>query len=108
MGKADEPRSVRAHQRLWRRLCDNVHRFFHPVSNYRMQFYTRHNGIQMTLVWPNEREFRLGQQFLQDIAGGPTSAEKYHPDDPDFYYLTTEAQYDALLEFRRKLRNGEL
>ena len=77
------------------------------MSNYRTEIYTQHNGVQMTLVWPNEREFWLGQQFLQDMAG-PTSTTRRHPDDPEFYYLTTEAQFEALLEFRRKPRDGEL
>jgi hypothetical protein len=73
-----------------------------------MDIYTRHSGIELTLVWPNEREFRLGQKFMQDIAGGPTSSRKTHPDDPDFYYFTTGAQWEVLLDFRSRLRDGKL
>jgi hypothetical protein len=75
------------------------------MRRFEMEIYTAHDGIEMTIAWANEEEYRLGQVFLKDMAGGPCGGSEFDPDRPEFYYLETKQQLDALYDFSRDLRN---
>lgn len=76
------------------------------MSKFEMEFYIATTGVALFLSWRNEREFRMGQAFLQELADGPVYTKKLYPDQPDIYYLETEQQYEALMNFRQRLRDG--
>jgi hypothetical protein len=56
----------------------------------------------MTLPWRTEADFKDGLAFLRGLVGEPVYQKKRYPDQPDFYYLETEDQFDALMQFRRQ------
>ena len=58
-------------------------------------------GVSMVLPWRNEVEFKDGVAFLRGLIGEPAYRKKRYPDQPDSYYLETEDQFVALMEFRR-------
>jgi hypothetical protein len=74
------------------------------MSRFKMEIYTAHNGVEMTIAWANEEEYRLGQQFLRELAGDGARARR-DLGEPEFWYLETKQQLDALFDFRRDLRN---
>jgi hypothetical protein len=71
------------------------------MPNLRMKIYTAATGVEMTVAWANEKEFKLGYKFLTDMGalGIPPNGDK-----PASFYLETKEQRDALHEFRRSLR----
>lgn len=71
------------------------------TSRYLVEIYCAHNGMSMDLPWRSESEFRDGAAFLRGLVGGAVSQKKRYPEQPDFYYLETEDQFEALMQFRR-------
>jgi hypothetical protein len=66
-----------------------------PGSNqFKTEIY--HRGVVMMLPWKNQRQFERGKALLDRLAGRPHRAD-------ELYYLEDE-QYEALLDFRRELR----
>lgn len=74
------------------------------MSKHKMQFYNASSGVVFTLSWADEREYRLGRDFLQKLVGPSLGRVELHPDKPDFYYLEGDAQCDALFDFWKSLR----
>lgn len=77
------------------------------MSEFLMEFYNAQSGVQFTLQWKDENEFLQGKAFLKQLLGdgfGPSTLEL---DKPPFYYLENDELFDALLEFRRELRNSQ-
>jgi hypothetical protein len=75
------------------------------VSRFKMEIYTVHNGVLMTIAWANEEEFRLGQAFLKELVGGSCGRTTFDPDNTEFYCFENKQQLDALFDFRRDLRS---
>lgn len=69
------------------------------------EFYDRSTGTNFTMAWTNEVEYLRGKIFLDALTGG-SIGRTANPDRPDFYILETEEQCMAMLDFRRKLREG--
>lgn len=78
------------------------------MFKFEMEFHNAASGVSFFLSWRNEKEFRMGEAFLRELAGGPVYTKKLRPDQPDFYYLETEQQYEALMNFRQRLRDGKV
>ena len=74
------------------------------MSKFKMEFYNAASGVVFILSWRDEKEFRMGQEFLRELVGGPAGRIGSHPDQPDFYYLKNEQERDALYAFRQKLQ----
>jgi hypothetical protein len=71
------------------------------MSNLKMRIYTAATGVEMTIAWANENEYKLGYKFLMDMGALDFPPNR---DKPASFYLKTEEQRDALYEFRRSLR----
>lgn len=65
-----------------------------------MEIYTRSAGA-MTIAWANHVEYKLGDKFLTDMG-----VLRFPPDGDKLasFYLENAEQLEALLEFRRSLR----
>lgn len=70
------------------------------TSRYSVEIYCAHSGVSMVLPWRHEAEFKDGVAFLRGLVGEPVGQTKRYPDQ-DFYYLETEDQFAALIEFLR-------
>lgn len=73
------------------------------MSNFAMLVYNATTGVESTLFWQDEEEFRMASEFLRKLTGRPASAKETNPDQPDFYYLETAEQAEALLNFGKQL-----
>ena len=73
------------------------------MSMFIMDFYNVESGVQFTLQWRNEEEYLLGKAFLRDLLGDDGSGARERGAVP-FYYLKNDQVRDALLDFRRELR----
>jgi hypothetical protein len=71
------------------------------MSNLKMKIYTAATGVEMTIAWANEEEYKLGDKFLTDMG-----ALNFPPggDKPASFYLENKEQLESLYEFRRSLR----
>lgn len=65
-----------------------------------IEIYCAHSGIRMDLPWWDEEQFKAGGAFLRDMVGPPTHHDE--PGEPDCYYLETEDQFEAIMQFRRE------
>jgi hypothetical protein len=72
-----------------------------------MDFYDYRTGVLFTLRWRNEEEYRQGKAFLHELLGPEGGVGVDEPGRVPTYYLETEQQFDALLEFRRTLREKQ-
>ncbi len=72
------------------------------MRRFKTIFYNYTSGVEFTMSWANEQEYLEGKGFLDALTGGSIGRHKL--DQPDFYILETREQFDAMLEFRRKLR----
>ncbi len=70
------------------------------TSRYSVEVYSAFDGACTVLQWRHEAEFKDGVAFLRRLAGKPVVPTKRYPDQPDSYYLETEDQFVALMEFR--------
>lgn len=70
------------------------------TSRYSVEVYSAFDGVCTVLQWRHEAEFKDGVAFLRRLAGKPVVPTKRYPDQ-DFYYLETEDQFAALIEFLR-------
>jgi hypothetical protein len=77
------------------------------MSRYRVEIYCAHNGLRMEMPWRNEAAFSDGVAFLRGLVGEPAYQKKRYPDQPDFYYLETEDQFEALMQFRSQQEQGK-
>jgi hypothetical protein len=76
------------------------------MSELIMDFYDYRTGALFTLRWRNEEEYRQGKAFLAELLGPEGSVGVDEPGRVPSYYLETEQQFDALLDFRHKLREA--
>lgn len=67
-----------------------------PVE-FSVEIYCGHNGMRMELPWWNEEQFKEGVSFLRGMVGDPVNTTKHYPEQPDFYDLETEDQFEALM-----------
>ena len=77
------------------------------MSELIMDFYHVPTGVVFTLRWSNEQEYLQGKAFLHELLGPAGACGVNEPGRVPSYYLETEQQYDALLEFRRTLREKQ-
>jgi len=77
------------------------------MSELIMDFYDYRTGVLFTLRWRNEEEYRQGKAFLHELLGPEGGVGVDEPGRVPSYYLENEQQYDALLEFRRTLREKQ-
>jgi hypothetical protein len=76
------------------------------MSELSMDFYDYRTGVLFTLRWRNEDKYRRGQAFLKELLGPEGGVGVDEPGRVPSYYLKTEQQFDALMDFRRKLREA--
>jgi hypothetical protein len=69
-----------------------------------MDIYAANIGVEMTIDWANEEEYQLGKKFLTDIGASCSSRSDPRGEKPVFFYLENRQQLDALLEFRKSLK----
>ncbi len=74
------------------------------MSNLNMRIITEATAFGMTIAWTDEQEYQLGKKFLTDIGARCRQSADVAGDEPEYFYLETEQQYLALLNFRRSLR----
>lgn len=74
------------------------------MPKLKMDIYTVTTGVEMTLSWANEEEYRLGKKFLTDMGTACGQSSERNVDKPEFFYLQNEQQLDALFAFRKKLK----
>lgn len=72
------------------------------MKTFKTTFYDYSTGVEFTMSWPDEMQYRKGKAFLDKLTAGIMTSQ--HPDRPDFYILETEQQYMALIEFRKRLQ----
>jgi hypothetical protein len=77
------------------------------MSILMMDFYNAESGVQFTLEWRNEAEYALGKEFLKNLLGDEGGASAHEPGRIPFYYLKNDQDRDALLDFRRELREHD-
>jgi hypothetical protein len=77
------------------------------MSELIMDFYNYRTGVVFTLRWRNEEEYRQGKAFLAELLGPAGGVGVDEPGRFPSYYLETEQQFDALLDFRRTLREKQ-
>lgn len=72
------------------------------MSKLKMKIYTAASGVEMTVAWANEEEYKLGNKFLADmgVLNFPSDGDR-----PASFYLETKQQLESLYEFRRSLRD---
>jgi hypothetical protein len=75
------------------------------MSDFKMDVYTASSGVEMTLTWESEEEFRLGKAFLEQLLDGDSSFLIIEEGKIPFCYLRDREQLLALHDFRRELRN---
>lgn len=65
------------------------------MSNSKMKIYTAATGVEMTIVWTDENEYKRGYKFLTDMG-----AMGFRPkaDKPVSFYLKTKEQLESLFE----------
>ena len=67
-----------------------------------MDVYTASTGVQMTIWWANEEDYKKGREFLVKMGadcGPPAPGRKR----PEFFYLQNEQQRRSLLALRKSL-----
>jgi len=69
-----------------------------------MEFYTAETGVEFSVTWKDDQEYRRAKAFLAELAGPP--AGRARAEDPEFYYFETKEQCRALFRFQRELREG--
>lgn len=71
------------------------------MSNLKMKIYTAATGVEITIAWANEDDYKLGNKFLTDmgVLNFPPEADK-----PASFYLENKEQLESLYKFRRTLR----
>ena len=74
------------------------------MSELIMDFYNYRTGVVFTLRWRNEEEYRQGKAFLNELLGPGGGVGVDEPGRVPSYYLENEQQHDALMDFRRTLR----
>ena len=67
-----------------------------------MDVYTAFNGVQMTLTWKDEFDYEKGKAFLADM-GALLMPSPDRSAVALFVCLESEAQLEALWEFRARL-----
>jgi len=72
------------------------------MSKLKMEFYDAALGVEFSVTWKDEEEFRRAKAFLTELAG--PSAGRAAPDEPEYYYFETHEQCLALFRFQRELR----
>lgn len=74
------------------------------MSELIMDFYYYPTGVVFTLRWRNEDEYLQGKTFLNELLGPGGGVGVNEPGRVPSYYLENEQQHDALMDFRRALR----
>ena len=77
------------------------------MSELIMDFYDYRSGVLFTLRWRNDKEYRQGKAFLKQLLGPEGGVGVDEPGRFPSYYLENEQQRDALMEFRRMLREKQ-
>ena len=73
------------------------------MSKLEMEFYTVESGVQFSVTWKNDEEYRRAKAFLTELAGPPVGRDA---GKPEFYYFETDEQCRALFRFQRELRES--
>ena len=61
-----------------------------------------HGGVETTVIWKTEQHYRAMAIFLKKMLG--ESADRLRePGKPEFYYIETGQQWDALCDFAERL-----
>ena len=70
------------------------------MSDLKTRLYTAETGVEITISWTSQEDFKLGTKFLTDmgVLSFPPDGEK-----PASFYLETEQQLESLYQFRRAL-----
>jgi hypothetical protein len=76
------------------------------MAQFFTEFYDRATGTHFKMAWADEQQYLLGKAFLDRLTGGSYGTIESDPDKPDHYILETAEQREAMLEFRRRLREG--
>lgn len=74
------------------------------MANLDMRIVCEETAFGMTITWADEEEYQLGEKFLKEVGARRGSSISFSGKERDGFYLETEQQYRALLEFRRSLR----
>jgi len=77
------------------------------MSELIMDFYEYRTGVVFTLGWANDGEYRQGKAYSRELVGAGGGVGLDNPGRVPSYYLGTEQQFDALLDFRRTLREKQ-
>jgi hypothetical protein len=77
------------------------------MSNFKMEFYTQPDRVEVTFDCRTEENYLLVKAFLQDLVGGPCSPQDTDRTYPIFYYIETEQQKETLFSFLRTLRRRQ-
>lgn len=75
------------------------------MTKFKMTFYHKSEGIEFSVLWADEQQYRSAKKSLEDLTGGSYGVVESDPDHPEYYVLETEQQFRALTELRETLRN---
>jgi hypothetical protein len=74
------------------------------MAKFITEFYDRATGCHFAMAWADEQQYLAGKAFLDELTDGCVA--RYSADRPDLYILETEEQREAMLEFRRQVREA--
>jgi hypothetical protein len=69
------------------------------MSKLKMEFYTVETGVEFSVTWKDEEEYRRAKAFLTELAGPPVGRAA---GKPEFFYFETREQCLALFRFQRE------
>jgi hypothetical protein len=74
------------------------------MPNLKMKIYNAATGVEMTIAWANDEEYKVGNKFLANmgVLNFPSDGAR-----PASFYLETNQQLEALYDFRRSLREKQ-
>lgn len=73
------------------------------MSSLMMEFYNAATGVEFSVTWKDEEEFRRAKAFLAALVGPP--AGRGTLDESEYYYFETDEQCRALFRFQRELHD---
>ncbi len=72
------------------------------MSNFEMNIYVASTGVQMTITWDNEEQYRLGKKLLTDMGAIVVPA---NGETREFFGLDNKQQLASLLKFMQSLKD---
>ena len=74
------------------------------MKNLSMLIYTAFNGVETTVTWANQDEYRAVKKFFEDAGASVMSISSKVPTEAEFVYVENRERIQGLNEFVKSLR----